>query len=147
MSLLACPMASHLLLMKPLYATLRLKGNLIVGCIDDILLLANTPHELAQVVAETVALLRSLEFKIHLSKCITTPTRVAKFLRFLLNSEDMTISMVPEKAAIFKSKCHDVAQLQGPILGRDVASVVGLMVSAFEGVQYAPLFYRYLESE
>ena len=31
-----------------IYATLRSKGYLIVGYIDDILLLAKTPHELAQ---------------------------------------------------------------------------------------------------
>ena len=52
-------------LMKPAYATLRSKGYLIVGYIDDILLLAKAPLELAQVVAETVALLRSLGFTIH----------------------------------------------------------------------------------
>lgn len=103
-------------------------------------MLAKTPHELAQVVAETVALLRSLGFTIHESKCVTTPTQVAKFLGFLLNSKDMIISMIPEKAAIIKSKCHNLAQREGPTPIRDVASVVGLMVSAFEGVQYAPLF-------
>ena len=133
--------------MKPVYATLRSKGYLIVGYIDDILLLAKTPHELAQVVAETIALLRSLGFTIHESKCVTTPTQVAKFLGFLLNSKDMIISMIPEKAPIIKSKCHNLAQLEGPTPIRDVASVVGLMVSAFEGVQYAPLFYRSLEND
>jgi len=98
-------------------------------------------------VAETVALLRSLGFTIHESKCVTTPTQVAKFLGFLLNSKDMIISMIPEKVAIIKSKCHNLAQLEGPTPIRDVASVAGLMVSAFEGVQYAPLFYRSLEND
>ena len=89
-------------LMKPVYVTLRSKGYLIVGYIDDILLLAKTSHELAQVVAETIALLRSLGFTIHEPVCVTTPTQVAKFLGFLLNSKDMIISMIPEKAAIIK---------------------------------------------
>lgn len=66
-------------LMKPVYATLSSKGYLIVGYINDIPLLAKTPHELAQVVAETGALLRSLGFTIHESKGVTTPTQVAKF--------------------------------------------------------------------
>ena len=108
-------------LMKPVYAVLRSKGYLIVGYIDDILLLAKTPHELAQVVAETVALLRSLGFTIHESKCVTTPTQVVKFLGFVLNSKDMIISMIPEKAAIVKSKCPNLAQLEGPTPIRDVA--------------------------
>ena len=37
--------------------------------------------------------------------------------------------------------------MQGPVQVREVASVVGLMVSAFSGVQYAPLFYRSLEND
>jgi len=59
----------------------------------------------------------------------------------------MIISMIPQKAAIIKSKCHNLAHLEGPIPIPDVASVVGLMVSAFEGVQYAPLFHRSLEND
>lgn len=110
-------------------------------------MVAKIPHELAQVVAETVALLQSLGFTIHESKCVATPTQVVKFLGFLLNSTDMIISMIPEKAAIIKSKCNNLAQLEGPTPIRDVGSVVGLMVSAFERVQYAPLFYRSLEND
>lgn len=66
-------------LMKPVYATLRSKGYLIIGYINDILLLAKRLYELAQVVAETVALLGSLGFTIHESNSVTTPTQVAKF--------------------------------------------------------------------
>ena len=59
----------------------------------------------------------------------------------------MIISMIPEKAAIIISKCYNLAKLEGPTPIRDVASIVGLMVSAFEGVQYASLFYRSLEND
>ena len=59
----------------------------------------------------------------------------------------MTISMVPGKADVIKSKCHTLVHLQGPVQIREVASVVGLMVSAFSGVQYVPLFYRSLEND
>lgn len=48
---------------------------------------------------------------------------------------------------MIKSKCHNVVHLQGQVQIREVASVVGLMVSAFSGVQYAPLFYRSLEND
>ena len=82
-----------------------------------------------------------------MNQCVTTPTQVAKFLGFLLISKDMIISMIPEKATIIKFKSHNLAQLEGPTPIRDVTSVVGLTVSAFERVQYAPLFYRSLESD
>ena len=97
--------------------------------------------------AETVALLRSLGFTTHESKCVTTPTQVAKFLGFLLTSQDMIISMIPEKATIIKFKSHNLAQLEGPTPIRNVTSVLGLMVSAFERVQYAPLFYICLKKQ
>ena len=48
---------------------------------------------------------------------------------------------------MIKSKCHTLAHMQGPVQIREVTSVVGLMVSAFSGVQYAPLFYRSLEND
>ena len=59
----------------------------------------------------------------------------------------MTISMVPAKADVIKSKCHTLVHMQGPVQIREVTSVVGLVVSAFSGVQYAPLFYRSLEND
>ena len=133
--------------MKPVIAILRSKGYLLVIYIDDILLMAATPLELSQAINDTISLLRSLGFTIHDTKSVTTPTQVINFLGFALNSQKMTISMVPGKADVIKSKCHTLVHMQGPVQIREVASVVGLMVSAFSGVQYAPLFYRSLEND
>ena len=132
---------------KPVIAILRSKGYLLVIYIDDILLLAATPLELSQAINDTISLLRSLGFTIHDTKSVTTPTQLVNFLGFVLNSQNMTISMVPGKADMIKSKCHTLVHMQGPVQIREVASVVGLMVSAFSSVQYAPLFYRSLEND
>ena len=132
--------------MKPVIAILRSKGYLLVIYIDDILLLAATPLDLSQAINDTISLLRSLGFTIHDTKSVTTPTQVVNFLGFILNSQNMTISMVPGNADMIKSKCHTLVHMEGPVQIRGVASVVGLMVSAFSGVQYTPLFYRSLEN-
>ena len=58
----------------------------------------------------------------------------------------MTISMIPEKADIVRSKCYSLVQIPGPAQIGEVASVVGLMVSSLAGVYYGPLFYRSLEN-
>ena len=84
--------------MKPVIAILRSKGYLLVIYIDDILLLAATPLELSQAINDTISLLRSLGFTIHDTKSVTTPTQVVNFLGFVLNYQNMTISMVPGKA-------------------------------------------------
>ena len=153
MILLACLMtwprplwSSPSLWNQYVYATVRSKGYLIVGYIDDILLMAEIPEQLSQVVADTVALLRALGLIIRDTKSATTPSQIAKCLGFILNSKNTTISMIPEKADIVRSKCHSLVQIQGPAQIREVASVVGLMVSSFAGVYYGPLFYRSLEN-
>lgn len=133
--------------MKPVIAILRSKGYLLVIYIDDILLPAATPLELSEAINDTISLLRSLLFTIHDTKSVTTPSQVVNFLGFVLKSQNMTISMVPGKADLIKSKCHALVHMQGPVQIREVASVVGLMVSAFSGVQYAPLFYRSQEND
>ena len=121
-------------LMKPVYATLTSKGYFIVGYIDDILLMAETPGLLSQVVADMFALLRALGFTFHDTKSVTTPSQIATFLGFILNSKNMTTSMISEKAGFGRSKCHSLVQIQGPAQIREVASVVGLVVSSFAGV-------------
>ena len=65
--------------------------------IDHNLLLAATPLELSQAINDTISLLRSLGFTIHDTKSVPTPTQVVNFLGFVLNSQNMTISMVPRK--------------------------------------------------
>ena len=57
--------------------------------------MAETPEQQSQVVAETVALLRELGFTIHDTKSVTTLSKITKFLGFILNSKNMTISMIP----------------------------------------------------
>ena len=98
--------------------------------------MAETPEQLSQVADDTVALLRALGFTIHDTKSVTTPSQTAKFWGFILNSKNMTISMKLEKAGIVQSKCHSLVQTQGPSQIREVASVVGMMVSSCAGVYY-----------
>lgn len=75
-----------------------------------LLLMAETPQQLSQVVADMVALLRALRFTIHDTKSVMTPTQIAKFVGFILNSKNMTISMIPEKADIVQSKCQSLTR-------------------------------------
>ena len=64
--------------MKPVYSTLRSKGICLVGYIDDILILADSPEELNSAVKETI-LLQSLGFFIHETKSDLEPSQEVKF--------------------------------------------------------------------
>lgn len=58
----------------------------------------------------------------------------------------MQVYMTSPKSAKLIEACHSLQRKQSiPI--REVASVVGLMVSSFSWVRYGPLFYRSLENE
>jgi hypothetical protein len=54
--------------------------------------------------------------------------------------------MTPSKSAKLAQACQSLLGKKSLTI-REVASVVGLMVSSFPGVRYGPLFYRSLENE
>ena len=73
-------------------------------------------------------------------KCWMT---VLDLIRCLLHS---AISNSQGKADKVKLAIQSLLKQNSPVI-REVASVVGLMVSSFPGVRYGPLFYRALENE
>ena len=133
-------------LMKPVDSTLRSKGICLVGYIDDILILADSPRELNLAVNETILLLQSLGFFIHETKSNIEPSQEVKFLGFLINSVRMHVSMTSHKADKIRQACYALLR-KGPVPIRTVASMVRLMVSSFPGVSYGPPYYRQLENE
>ena len=56
----------------------------------------------------------------------------------------MTIHLPPGKAATVQQACEDLFNQDNPTI-REIARVIGLIVSSFPGVQFGELHYRYLE--
>ena len=133
-------------LLKPALARLREDGVLLVIYIDDIILLADDPQTLITYIHKASTLLKSLGFTIHEGKSLFTPSQRVAFLGFVLDSITMTVSMKSDKAEKVKTAIGQLLRKARPQI-REVASVVGLMVSCFPGVKYAPLFYRALEND
>ena len=91
-------------------------------------------------------LLKELGFTIHDQKSSLVPTQSVTFLGFTIDSISMSVYMTKGKADKVKSAIQSLLKQNKPVI-REVASVVGLMVSSFPGVRYGPLFYRALENE
>ena len=72
------------------------------------------------------------------------PTQELEFLGFLLNSISMTIRLPPLKAAHVKLACENLL-LKTKVTIRELAHVIGLLVSSLPGVQFGRLHYRLLE--
>ena len=72
------------------------------------------------------------------------PTQELEFLGFLLNSNSMTIRLPPRKAITVKQACENLLNQSNPTI-REVARVIGLLVSSLPGLQFGELHYRHLE--
>ena len=95
---------------------------------------------------QTVNMFLKLGFAIHPAKSVLIPTQQLEFLGVLLNSISMSIHLPPRKATNVRQACEDHLHQHNPTI-RDVAHVIGLIVSSFPEVQYGELYYRYLEQE
>ena len=133
-------------LMKPVFATLRQLGHLSSGYIDDSWLMGPVWNDCAKNVVDTVKLLDSLGFVVHPDKSVFIPTQKLVFLGFVLDSVSMLVYLTPDKALKLKQAATALFNCNNPTI-REVAKVLGLIVSSFPGVAYGPLHYRYLERD
>lgn len=133
-------------LMKPVLVSLRQKGHSVSGYLDDCFLTNEDYDACRNSVLHSIDLLESLGFIVHYDKSVLTPTKQLEHLGFILNSQSMTVRPNREKV----EKLIDYAEFvlhNSLVKIRDVATLIGLMVSCFPGVQYGQLFYRHLEIE
>ena len=133
-------------LMKPVFSYLRQQGHTSSPYIDDSILLGDSYNECASNVIDTVTLLDTLGFVPHPNKLVFIPTQTLVFLGFRLNSIDMTVSLTPEKASKLKSEVWCVLSCERPTI-REIAQVIGLIISSFPGVMYGQLHFRVTEHE
>ena len=126
-------------LLKPALAISREDGVLLVIYIDDIILFADDPQTLLGFTQCVITLLQSLGFTIHSDKSQLVPSQRVNFRGFILDSVAMTVFMKLDKADEAKSAILQLFRKEQLFI-REVASIVGQMVSRFPGVKYAPLY-------
>jgi hypothetical protein len=60
----------------------------------------------------------------------------------------MIVKLTPEKALALKSDCDlFLKKCPGEIVLREVAQIIGKIVSSFPGGLHGPLYYRHLRKE
>ena len=141
----ACAPRLYTKLMKPLYASLRMLGHTNSGYIDDSLLVADTFSECEENVHDTVSLMTDLGFIVHNKKSVFIPTQKITFLGNNIDSDKMIVTLPSEKMSVIVQECEVLYRKRVAAKIRDVARVLGLMVSTFFAVEYGPLFYRQLD--
>ena len=143
---LACAPRIFTKILKPVFSHLRLKGNQCNGYIDDTYAQAETKNECMESVNMMAALFKSLGFEINFEKSCFEPSKKIKFLGFIVDSETMHIKLPEEKALRMIKICRSIQKSKTQLI-RDVACLLGLIVSSFPAVKYGPLLYRCLEIE
>ena len=136
---LACAPRLFTKLLKPAYSTLRKQGFQSVGYIDDSYLQGTTKRECSNNVTAITSLFDNLGLCIHPEKSILEPSHVLEFLGFVLNSEAMTVTLSPVKAANIRQDCKNLLAKNQPTI-REVAAVIGKLVASCPGVHMGPLF-------
>ena len=92
----------------------------------------------------SVSLLESLGFAIHEGKSILNPTQEIEFLGFVFNSVTISITKGKTEAIIFKIRRF--LENKSPTI-RELASVIGSVISLFSAIPFDKLHYRALEKD
>lgn len=95
-------------LLKPVYTCLRAQRFPSASFIDDCYLQGQTISECQENINDTVNLFQSLGFTIHDEKSVLEPKKTLKYLSFILNSEQMAVTLSPEKPAGKQMACTDL---------------------------------------
>ena len=74
------------------------------------------------------------------------PTQCVEFLGFLLDSTSMTVRLTCTKKHKLAQMCQKFLQPKKFFTIRQVASLIGSLVSSFLGFEFGPLHYRALEA-
>ena len=129
---------------KPVTQFLQQLGVHLIIYLDDLLLAAPTKDQLLVDLSTTIWLLASLGFLINIPKSITTPTCHLEFLGFVVDTENMVISLPTHKLhGIQKEVSHLLSLDRVPV--KALACLIGLLVATKPAVWTAPLHYRALQ--
>ena len=132
---LCCAPRKFTKILKPLLANLHTKGHISVAYLDDLYLQGQTYDQCIANVIDTTLMLEELGFLVHPTKSVLIPTQEIIVLGFVINSVTMTVRLTQEKAMSLKQDCTKL--IKCPITTiREVAKVIGKVVSSFPGVMY-----------
>ena len=133
-------------LTKPIFSYLHSLGHVVTGYLDDTLIIGDTKAECLRAINDSIHIFQNLGFTIHKEKSVLEPTQQITFLGFTIDSLDMKTRLSQDKRNHIRRLCSTTLKNK-PIPIRDVAGLIGSLVSSFPAVEYGPLYYRHLEND
>ena len=130
--------------MKPVLSHLRAQVILCSIYLDDLYLQGDTFTECTEHIQYALKLLSKLGFVVHPEKSNFTPSQIIDHLSFQFNSVSMNVGLTNERQEKLVKKCKELIQNKKLTI-RNLAEVIGTLVSCSPGVEYGIMNYRYLE--
>ena len=130
--------------LKPFVGSIRNKGIRLVIYLDDMAMIISSRQLSSQEAAIVVQILESLGFIINKEKSVLIPSQKIVFLGYVIDSVAITVSLPEEK--LNKLKEQTLSLWERPQCSiRELAHVIGLIVSSFPAIKPARLYYSHLE--
>jgi hypothetical protein len=131
-------------IMKEVVTYLRKRGLTSTIYLDDILCIGRDLNECKYNVRETLRLLECLGFVVNYTKSSIQPQQCCKFLGFVYNSIDMSISLPMEKRNYIAQLLAKFIQLPVCTI-REYAHLLGVLTAACPAARYSWLYTKLLE--
>ena len=131
-------------LLKPPLAYLRLQGVVVAIYIDDTYIQGSSVEECRRGMELTRDLLERLGFFINYKKSVMQPSQQLTMLGFILDSTHMTVRPTLDKVIRVEGICSEF-MVKPSFTIRELAKLIGTLVSSFPGVEYGQLHYREME--
>lgn len=131
-------------LLKPVLVYLRKRNLLSNTYLDDFLLIGNSYTDCLKNISLTSSFLQKLGFFINWEKSVIIPNQKIKYLGFLYNTLEMSVSLPRDKQSRLQR------MLSGFSVGkkvkiRDFARVVGSLISVCPAIRYSYLYTKQME--
>ena len=131
-------------IIRILICYLRERGVNLAAYIDDIIIFADNFESCQVDTYCTIQLLESLGYIVKISKSVKIPTQTIEHLGLVINNFTMTGKVSSVKCDNIIALCSSLRYMSNPSI-REVAKVVGTMVSYCPVVELGTLHYRNLE--
>lgn len=122
-------------------------NHIVSGYIDDLYLQGSTYQNCALTIIDSIQILDRLRLVTHPEKSELIPQQNIVFFGFVIDSVKMIVTVTDNK--IHKIKELLTFRIHNAILVRirEVARLIGYLVSSLPAVKYGALHYRYLEMD
>lgn len=143
---LACAPYIFTKLLIPVFAEFRERGFQGFCYLDDAFVLGSSERECHEAVIFIGNALSELGFKINVNKSQFDPSRLIKFLGFMIDSSRLRVYLPADKVLKMTQSCEKISNSEVCSI-QEVASLVGLMTSYCKALDYSENHIKCLEKE